>query len=179
MQKTTNIFVRLNGVGELPTFVVGDFGQAFYAFEAETRFHGGTAGYRAPEFDKRPEVAITDKAGEYSHSSLAGLQLTFVDVYSYAMTIVTVCQTRMLQPDKFKCASDPRTLRLPRYLQGYRLETLLRDCLAIEPKDRPRMAPSGVLAFTRGYRSQLQSMGNRTKSLPGTRAAIVDVARAA
>lgn len=57
---------------ELPAFVVGDFGQAFYASEAETRFHGGTAGFRAPEFDKRPEVFITDKAGTYSHSSLAG-----------------------------------------------------------------------------------------------------------
>jgi hypothetical protein len=51
---------------------VGDFGQAFYASEAETRFHGGTAGFRAPEFEKKPEVAITDKAGKYSHPSLAG-----------------------------------------------------------------------------------------------------------
>lgn len=95
------------------------------------------------------------------------------------MTIVTVCQTRIIQSDKFECASDPRALRLPRYLQGYRLETLLRDCLAIEPKDRPRMAPSGVLAFTRGYRAQLQSMGNYIRSLPGPRAANVDFARAA
>ena len=89
------------------------------------------------------------------------------------MTIVTVCQTRIIQSDKFKCASDPRTLRLPRYLQGYRLENLLHDCLAIEPKDRPRMSPSGVLAYTRGYRAQLKSM------VPGPRAATVEVARAA
>lgn len=95
------------------------------------------------------------------------------------MTIVTVCQTRILGSYKFKCASDPRALRLPTHLQGYRLEKLLRDCLAIEPKDRPGMSPSGVLAFTRGYRAQLKSMGNYINSLTGPRVVNVGVARAA
>lgn len=67
-QKTTNIFVKPNGVGELPTFVLGDFGQAFLAQEADDRFYGGTRGFRAPEFYKKPEVPITDKACKHSHS---------------------------------------------------------------------------------------------------------------
>lgn len=95
------------------------------------------------------------------------------------MTIVSVCQTLMLQSEKFKCASNPLALRLPIRLQTYRLEKLLRDCLAIEPKDRPGMSPSGVLAITRGYRAQLKSMVSYVNLLPGPRAANVGVARAA
>ena len=75
------------------------------------------------------------------------------------MTIVCVCQTLVLMPDKFKCASNPVGLRLPRHLQVYTLEGLLRDCLAIDPKNRPDMSPSGVLVFTNGYRTVLKSMG--------------------
>ena len=69
-QKTTNIFVKPNGVGEPPTFVLGDFGQAFRPGEADDRFYGGTLGFRAPEFEKNPEIPITDKAGTYPCSSL-------------------------------------------------------------------------------------------------------------
>jgi hypothetical protein len=62
--------VKPNGIGELPTFVLGDFGQAFLASEADDRFYGGTRGFRAPEFNKRPEFPITDRAGKHLHSPL-------------------------------------------------------------------------------------------------------------
>lgn len=95
------------------------------------------------------------------------------------MTIVSVCQTLMLKSEKFKCASNPLALRLPIRLQTYRLEQLLRDCLAIEPKERPGMSPSGVLAITRGYRAQLKSMVSYVNMLPEPHVTNVGVARVA
>jgi hypothetical protein len=95
------------------------------------------------------------------------------------MTFVSVCQNLVVKPDKFVCGSHPDGLRLPTYLQSYRLEDFLRDCLAIEPSNRPDMSPSGVLSVTKAYRAEVERMSRYIKSLPEPRAAHVEVARRA
>jgi hypothetical protein len=95
------------------------------------------------------------------------------------MTFVSVCQNLMLKPDKFMCGSHPDGLRLPTYLQSYRLEELLRDCLAIESSNRPDMSPSAVLSVTKAYRTEVERMSCYITSLPQPRAALVEVARRA
>ena len=102
-----------------------------------------------------------------------------IDVYSFGMTFVSVCQNLMLKPDKFICGSHPDVLRLPTYLRSHRLEELLRNCLAIEPSKRPDMSPSGVLSVTKAYRTEVERMSRYIKSLPKPRAAHVEVARRA
>ena len=82
-------------------------------------------------------------------------------MYSFAITIASVCQNLMPDREKFQCGSHPLGacgLFLPQHLQIYTLENFLRDCLAKDPRNRPEMSPSGVLSVTTGYRTLLKSM---------------------
>jgi hypothetical protein len=66
---SANVLIKPGENGNLPTFVLGDFGQAFLDTEAACRVGGGTVGFQAPELrNKRRPLPITDKAGMYSHS---------------------------------------------------------------------------------------------------------------
>ena len=100
-----------------------------------------------------------------------------VDVYSFGMTFVSVCQNLLHKPDKFVCGSHPDKLRLPTYPQFYKLEKFLRMCLAIDPKDRPDMSPSGVLSVAKAYRNELERTTNHIKSPPKPRATDFGAAR--
>jgi len=95
------------------------------------------------------------------------------------MTFVSICQNLVITPEKFVCGSHPLGLQLPGHLQVYTLERLLRYCLAENPRDRPDMSPTGVLAYTNGYRTLLKSMNGYVHLPPKLRAANVEVARPA
>jgi hypothetical protein len=95
------------------------------------------------------------------------------------MTFVSICQNFVMASEKFVCGSHPAGMHLPGHLQAYTLERLLRGCLAKNPRDRPDMSPTGVLAYTNGYRTLLKSMNGYVHLPPKLRAANVEVARAA
>jgi hypothetical protein len=95
------------------------------------------------------------------------------------MTFVSICQNFVMASEKFVCGSHPAGMHLPGHLQAYMLERLLRGCLEEDPRHRPEMSPSGVLAYANGYRTLLKSMNGYVHLPPRLRAANVEVARAA
>jgi serine/threonine protein kinase len=138
--KPENIFVKLNGgARRLPTFVIGDLGQAFNP-AVGSHNSGGTRGYRAPEFYLHSRPPLTFKA----------------DVYSFGITMLSLCQG--LEAGLYDCGTPPDHLKLPRHLAYSAIQALLRRCLAFEPKDRPDMSPAGVLWYVPGFRTILEGV---------------------
>jgi serine/threonine protein kinase len=135
--KTDNIFVRPSADGrQLPSFVIGDFGQAFPTVEAHNS--GGTRGYRAPEFYLHSRPPLTAKA----------------DVYSFGITMLSLCQG--LQAGLHDCGTPADHLQLPRHLAYSAIQALIRRCLTFDPKERPDMSPAGALWYVPGFRTVLE-----------------------
>lgn len=138
--KPCNIFIRPSADGKhLPTFVIGDFGQAFDP-TAVANYEGGTPGFRAPEFYSFNKPPLTAKA----------------DVYSFGTTMVSLC--RGLAAGIHGCGEPADKLLLPHHLSNFGMQALLRRCLAFAPRDRPDMSPGGALWYVPGFRNHLEGM---------------------